>query len=103
MLLVQSQAILVNPHSIHCRNGPSEITITGNLKDWSIIERLPHIEAPTLVLNGTEDEAQDVTVAPYFWHIPKVKWVTIQGASHFSHVDKRDEVVKLVGEFLVQS
>ena len=81
------------------RNGPSEIAITGNLKNWGVTDRLHMIEVPTLALHGSDGEAQDVTIAPYFWHALKAKWVTIQAASHFTYVDKRDEVMKLAGEF----
>ena len=38
--------------------GPSEFTITGTLGDWSVVERLPSITAPTLVLSGEYDEAR---------------------------------------------
>lgn len=88
-----------NPAALQ-RNGPSEITVTGTLRGWSIIDRLHMIQAPTLVYHGTEDEAQDVAVEPYFWYIPKVKWNVVQDASHLAHVEKRDQVMKFVGDFL---
>jgi L-proline amide hydrolase len=31
------------------RNGPSELTLTGSLKGWTVLDRLKDIEAPTLV------------------------------------------------------
>ena len=40
-------------------NGPSEFTVVGSLKTWSVIEELHKIRVPTLVLNGEFDEARD--------------------------------------------
>jgi pimeloyl-ACP methyl ester carboxylesterase len=74
--------------------------VTGSLKTWSIIDELHKIEVPTLILNGEHDEAQDSCVVPYFQHIQKAKWVVIEGASHMSHVEKRERSMRLVGEFL---
>jgi pimeloyl-ACP methyl ester carboxylesterase len=65
-----------------------------------VLDRLGSIEASTLVYNGSMDEAQDFCVEPFFGKTPKVKWVTLQDASHFTHVEHRDQVVKLVGDFL---
>lgn len=83
------------------REGPSEVTFTGTLKTWTVIERLRNIHIPVLIYNGEFDEAQNIGVEPFFWGLQKVKWVTISNASHMAHVEKRDEVVKLVGEFLL--
>jgi len=41
----------------HTMNGPSEFHVTGNLRNWSVVERLPEISAPTLVVTGEHDEA----------------------------------------------
>jgi len=83
-------------------NGPSELTLTGSLTGWTVMDRLKNIEVPTLIYNGSMDEAQDLCVEPLFWKIPKAKWITVQGGSHFTHAEFRDQVMKLVGDFLVQ-
>lgn len=71
------------------------------LKDWTVVEDLPKIQAPTLVYNGKYDQAQDFVIAPFFKYIPKVKWVRFENSSHMSHHEVRDEVMKLVGEFIL--
>ena len=30
----------------HTMNGPSEFHVTGNLREWSVVERLPEISVP---------------------------------------------------------
>lgn len=85
------------------RYGPSEVTITGTLRDWTSIPFLSKIKVPTLLINGSEDEAQDVAMQPFFDHLEKVKWVTIDNAAHFCHVDQREKFMKHVKAFLVDS
>jgi L-proline amide hydrolase len=82
------------------RNGPSEFTVVGSLNTWSVVEEVHKIKIPVLLINGEHDEAQSVCVAPFFRGIPKVKWVTISDASHMSHVEKRDEYMQIVADFL---
>ena len=82
------------------RYGPSELSITGSLRDWTIVSNLHKIEAPTLLVNGTEDEAQDVTMQPFFNNIQRVKWVTMDNASHFAHVDRREQYMQHLLSFL---
>lgn len=62
--------------------------------------RLGNIKATTLLINGAQDEAQDVAMQPFFEHIKKVKWVTLENAAHFSHVDQRDKYMKYLVSFL---
>lgn len=40
-------------------NGPSEFTVTGNLKTWSIENQVHKISVPTLLLNAEYDEVND--------------------------------------------
>jgi pimeloyl-ACP methyl ester carboxylesterase len=74
--------------------------VIGNLKTWDIAPDLHKITAPTLVLNGEFDEARDSCVYPYFEHIPKVKWLTLKGASHMSNVEIPQVYMDTVSRFL---
>ncbi|KAF8551857.1 proline-specific peptidase [Imleria badia] len=58
-----------------CALGTSEFNTTGTLKTWTVIDRLYMITCPTLVVNDTEEGAQDFVIAPFLEKIPKVKWV----------------------------
>jgi pimeloyl-ACP methyl ester carboxylesterase len=81
--------------------GASELEISGNLRDWTCIPILNQIKVPTLLINGAEDEAQDVAMQPFFDHIEKVKWATLNDAAHFAHVDQREKFMKHMRDFLV--
>jgi proline-specific peptidase len=83
------------------RYGPSELYITGNLRNWTIIPELHKIKVPTLLINADMDEAQDVTMQPFSDNIKDSKWIKMKNAAHFSHVDKREEYIQHVQSFLI--
>ncbi|KAI1141453.1 proline-specific peptidase [Hypoxylon sp. FL0543] len=89
-----------DPTTYSTMYGPSELSITGSLRNWSCIPILSTIKVPTLLLNGAEDEAQDVAMRPFFENIEKVKWVTLENAAHFSHVDQRGKYMRYLMAFL---
>lgn len=83
------------------RNGPSEFNVIGSLKGWDITPELHKINVPTLLINGNYDEAQDITMEPYFREIPgKVKWVRFPESSHCPHLEETGAFVEAVGNFL---
>lgn len=86
---------------LYYRYGPSELCITGSLRNWTAVPLLNKITAPTLLINGSEDEAQDEAMEPFFKHIAKVKWITLDCAAHFSHVDQRERYMRHLRDFLV--
>jgi len=91
-----------DPTVYRTMQGPSEFTITGSLKTWSVIPELHKINVSTLVTNGAFDEAQDPVIAPLFQHIPKVKWYTFTQSSHMAMWEERDKFMQIVGDFLTQ-
>ena len=88
--------------SFSCRLGPSEFDITGTLKTWTIVDRLYKIKVPTLLINGAEDEAQDVCVAPFAEGIDAslVKWVKFEKSSHLPFWEEKDAYLQTVTDFL---
>ncbi|TKX23237.1 alpha/beta hydrolase fold-containing protein 18 [Elsinoe australis] len=84
-------------------NGPSEFHVIGNLKTWDIRPELHKIEVPTLLVNGKFDEAQDVTMAPYFEKIRSpVKWVRFAESSHMPHLEETEDFMIAVSNFLAE-
>ncbi|KAI8634569.1 hypothetical protein F5Y19DRAFT_469630 [Xylariaceae sp. FL1651] len=82
--------------------GPGEISVSGSLRGWTSVLILGRIKVPTPLINGTEDEAQDVAVRPFFDHIERVKWITLDSAAHFSHIDQREKYMEHLLAFLMQ-
>jgi L-proline amide hydrolase len=93
-------AIDADPTVYHTMNGPNEFHVTGTLRDWSIIDRLHRVAAPTLLISGRYDEATEATVRPYADRIPDVRWEIFPNSSHMPHVEEEDAYLRLVGAFL---
>ncbi|RUU52187.1 alpha/beta fold hydrolase, partial [Mesorhizobium sp. M7A.T.Ca.TU.009.01.1.1] len=56
--------VVRNPTVYNLMNGPNEFHVIGTLKNWSIVDRLPAIDVPTLIISGRHDEATPATVQP---------------------------------------
>ena len=80
--------------------GPSELYITGTLKNWTAVDTISNINVETLLINGRYDLITDVAVMPYFERIPKVKWVTLEKSSHMGHWEERLRFMEIVAGFL---
>jgi L-proline amide hydrolase len=89
-----------DPTVYHTMNGPNEFHVVGTLKDWTIIDRLERITAPTLLVSGRYDEATEATVQPFADRIPEVRWQIFENSSHLPHVEEEDAYLRLVGAFL---
>lgn len=92
--------IAADPTVYHAMNGPSEFHVVGSLLQWSVVDRLPGIGAPTLVVAGEFDEARPKAWAPFVERIPDVRSHVFAGASHMPHVEAPQEFLDVVGGFL---
>ncbi|GAA5159417.1 MULTISPECIES: proline iminopeptidase-family hydrolase [Amycolatopsis] len=95
-----NEALAEDPTVYRAMNGPNEFHVIGSLRDWSVIDRLPAVEVPTLVVNGRYDEATDDCVRPYLERIPDVRHHRFENSSHMPHVEEQDAYLEIVGAFL---
>lgn len=72
----------------------------GSLRDWSIIGRLNSIDRPTLVLAGEHDEATPETWQPFLDEVSDVRSVVIPDASHSSHLEQPEIMLRVVEKFI---
>ena len=94
------QAIEDDPTVYHAMNGPSEFHVIGSLRNWTIVDRLPSIAVPVLLISGRYDEATPATVQPYADTIPDVRWQIFENSSHMPHVEEKDACLAAVAGFL---
>jgi len=80
--------------------GPSELTITGTLKDFERADRLKEITIPTLFTCGEFDEAAPATTRYYQQQLPGSELKIFHGASHSHHLERSGEYVHTVRDFL---
>ena len=89
-----------DPTVYHTMNGPSEFHVIGTMKDWTVIDRLPQVQVPTLLVNGRFDEATPTCVQPFADAIPDVRWEVFEHSSHLPHVEETERYLQVVGDFL---
>jgi len=80
--------------------GPSEFTCTGTLKDFDCTNRLSEIKVPVLYTCGRYDEATPETTEFYHTRTPISEIRVIEDASHEHHLEKPDEYLSVVRDFL---
>jgi L-proline amide hydrolase len=90
------------PTVYHTMNGPNEFHVVGNLRHWTIVERLNQISAPTLVVAGEFDEATPATWGPFIEWIPNVRSHVFDGASHCTHLEQPAEFRAVIASFLTE-
>lgn len=98
-LEVTLAAIDADPTVYHTMNGPSEFHVLGSLRAWSIVDRLPAIDVPTLVISGRYDEATPETVRPIAEQIRDSKWVVFEESSHMPHVEESERFFSVITQF----
>ena len=91
-----------DPTVYHTMNGPSEFHVIGTLKDWSIIDRLDQITAPTLVVAGGHDEAMPMVWQPFLDRVPGARAHVFPDSSHMPHIEEREDFTAVVGSFLTE-
>ena len=89
-----------NPEIYTYMWGPSELTITGTLKDYNPIPFLPEIQVPTLFTVGEFDEIDPTIVKELADKVQGSKYFMFAGSSHMTPWDARDENIKVVRDFL---
>lgn len=82
--------------------GPSEFIITGTLREFDRIDRLPELRLPVLFLVAEYDEVLPETVVEYQRLVPGSVVEVIPEAGHIVNVDQPEIFNKVVNEFLVE-
>jgi L-proline amide hydrolase len=93
-------AIDADPTVYHTTNGPSEFHIVGSFKDWSALDRLARIEAPTLVISGRYDEATPKLQQELVSGVPGAEQVILDDSSHMPFWEQRGAYMTAVASFL---
>jgi proline iminopeptidase len=81
-------------------NGPSEFTVVGTLKDWSVMERLHEIEVPTLITSGEHDEARPDHMREIHDRIPDSQLEILPGCSHLAFAEQPEQYFAIANAFL---
>lgn len=83
--------------------GPSEFTVTGVLKNYERVDRLKEMASPVLFTCGLYDEATPETTGYYQKNLPGSELYVFDDASHEHHLEKPQEYLQVVRDFLRRS
>lgn len=90
----------LNPAVYEHMWGPSEFTVTGVLRNFDRSDRLHELPMPVLLTCGEYDEAAPKTVQFFASQMPKAETSVFAGASHEHHLEKTDQFLNAVRDFL---
>jgi L-proline amide hydrolase len=96
------QQMLADPTVYHTMNGVNEFFVTGTMADWTVVDRLDAVVAPTLVIAGEFDEATPETWAPFVERIADVRSHVFAGASHCTNLEQPEAFRAVVSAFLAE-
>lgn len=99
-VLTTLEAMATDPTVYRAMVGPSEFTMTGALRSWDIVDRLPAVRAPVLIVSGRHDEVVPSVVGELHAHLPGSRWELFEDSSHMPHVEEPDRFRQLVSSFL---
>jgi L-proline amide hydrolase len=91
-----------DPTVYHTMNGPNEFYCIGTLRDWSVVNEVHDIVAPTLIISGSFDEATPEAVQPFADNIPGARWEILGNSSHMPFVEEPEAYLTLVEGFLAE-
>lgn len=97
------EKLAANPEVYNTMNGPNEFHVVGTLKTWDIIDRLPEINAPTLVTSGKYDEATPLIAGTVYYGIPGARWVPFDNSAHMAHVEEAERYMQVIGAWLAEN
>lgn len=83
--------------------GPTEFTITGNLKDWDRTDRLGEIVTPTLLTFGRYDEFTEACAKTLERGMSQSRLRVFETSAHMAPFEEPEEYRRTVQEFLLES
>ncbi|MBK8026852.1 MAG: proline iminopeptidase-family hydrolase [Chloroflexi bacterium] len=97
------EKMAANPEVYNTMNGPNEFHVIGTLKTWDIIDRLPEINAPTLVTSGKYDEATPLIAGTVYCGIPGARWVVFDNSAHTAHIEEAERYMQVLSAWLAEN
>lgn len=95
--------LMGNPVAYSCyvtMQGPSEFTVSGNLKSWDRTNRLSEIGAPTLLTFGRYDEFTQACAETLSSGIRNSELHVFEDSAHMAHLEEPEQYLQVLRGFL---
>jgi L-proline amide hydrolase len=99
-LVATFDAVEADPTVYGTMNGPSEFTVTGTIRDWSVTDRLHEITAPVLLVSGEHDEVRPDIIRTVHERLADSEWQLFEDSSHTPHLEEPERFLRAVEAFL---
>ena len=83
--------------------GPSDFTLTGNLREWDIFDRLHEIAVPTLFVAGRYDECTPEHMTAMHEMVPGSELAMFENSAHMPFFEEPDVFFATMRAFLARS
>jgi proline iminopeptidase len=93
----------MNPQVYNYMWGPTELFVTGILKDYDARKRIAEIKLPTLFICGRFDEATPESSQLLANMMPSAAIKILEKSAHHSHWTEREEYIATLREFLAKN
>ena len=100
--LLRTTENLKNNAVYETMNGPNELVITGNLRNWDRTGRLSELSVPTLILAGRYDEVTPACSETLHQGIAGSQLTVFEKSSHIPHIEEENKYLRVVSGFLSQ-
>lgn len=90
----------INGEIYNLMQGPNEVVITGNFRNWDAWDRLPKIRTPTLVMGARYDEMDPEQMRKVASLIPGAKLFISERGSHLTMYDDQEAYFAALVPFL---
>ncbi len=80
--------------------GPSELCVTGNLRDWEIMDRLSQIRLPTLFMTGEHDEIRPAHMHDMHAQVAGSEFIHYRDSAHLPFEEERELFMANYNDFL---
>jgi len=91
---------IIGKHVYEAMWGPTEFTVRGSLKDWSVEKELHSIKVPTFFINGENDEATPAMQRFMKARVEGSEYYCIKGAAHYAFVEAPLEWMRATEKWL---
>ncbi len=80
--------------------GPNEFTYTGNIRDWTLIPKLPQLRIPSLVMCGEFDELPPACSIRIYEALPDARLKVFDDCSHMPFYEDPESYWRCLLDFL---
>jgi L-proline amide hydrolase len=91
---------IVGKHVYEAMWGPTEFTVRGSLKNWSVEKELHRIKVPTFFINGENDEATPAMQRFMKARVKGSEYYCIKGAAHYAFAEAPLEWMRATEKWL---